>query len=211
MYWTEWFLSKQGNELFAEVEPEYICDRFNLCGLNTEIPHFSRAYKLITDSFDEDLDVATQVEVDVAAKHLYGMIHARYILSGNGMTRMSAKLKNLDFGVCPRVLCDSHGVLPVGLSDIPGERSVKVYCPNCQDVYVSPSKLHHHIDGSYFGTTFPHLFLLMVIHHNKLINFFSIHLKHLSERTIFINQKYSDSGSTLLQNQLNDEKPLEII
>ena len=34
---------------------------------------------------------------------------------------------------------------------------VKLYCPKCMDVYVPKSSKHHHTDGSYFGTGFPHM------------------------------------------------------
>ena len=44
------------------------------------------------------------------------------------------------------------------MTDIPGEDGVKLYCPKCQDLYNS-SSLHSRIDGAYFGTSFPLLFL----------------------------------------------------
>ena len=52
-------------------------------------------------------------------------------------------------------------VVLVGLSDVPGEAMVKLYCPKCQDVYTPKSSRHHHIDGAYFGTSFPHMLFMM--------------------------------------------------
>lgn len=72
---------------------------------------------------------------------------------------MEEKFKAGEFGVCPRVLCNGQNVLPVGVSDIAGLMSVKLFCPNCQDVYFPNSRRYHTIDGAFFGTTFPHLLL----------------------------------------------------
>lgn len=76
------------------------------------------------------------------------------------------KFQNVDFGRCPRSLCQGQPVLPVGLSDITREFSVEVFCPRCHETYHPRSSKHANLDGAYFGTTFCHLFLLT---HNELI------------------------------------------
>jgi hypothetical protein len=48
--WISWFLSSKGNEYFCEVEEDYILDRFNLTGLNTEVANYQQALDLITDN-----------------------------------------------------------------------------------------------------------------------------------------------------------------
>ena len=50
MQWISWFLSSKGNEYFCEVEEDYILDRFNLTGLNTEVQHYAQALDMITDN-----------------------------------------------------------------------------------------------------------------------------------------------------------------
>jgi len=71
--------------------------------------------------------------------------------------RQLEKYKKCDFGRCPRVFCRSHPLLPIGLSDLPHTKSVKLYCAKCEDVYSPKSSRHASIDGAYFGTSFPHI------------------------------------------------------
>lgn len=74
------------------------------------------------------------------------------------------KYKKADFGRCPRVLCHSQPLLPCGLTDLPYEKPVKLYCPRCEDLYSPKSSRHGSIDGAYFGSTFPHMFLMVYPH-----------------------------------------------
>jgi casein kinase II subunit beta len=74
--------------------------------------------------------------------------------------RQLEKYKKVDFGRCPRVLCQAQPLLPVGLTDIPYEKSVKLYCGRCEDIYSPKSSRHGSIDGAYFGTSLPHLLFL---------------------------------------------------
>ena len=71
------------------------------------------------------------------------------------------KYKKADFGRCPRVLCQGQPLLPVGQTDVPYEKSVKLYCGRCEDIYSPKSSRHGSIDGAYFGTSFPHLLFLV--------------------------------------------------
>lgn len=56
--------------------------------------------------------------------------------------------------------CYSQPLLPVGLTDIPFQKPVKLYCPRCEDIYSPKSNRHGSIDGAYFGTTFPHMLFM---------------------------------------------------
>ncbi len=51
-------------------------------------------------------------------------------------------------------MCHSHPLLPMGLSDVPNVKAVKLYCARCEDIYNPKSSRHASIDGAYFGTSF---------------------------------------------------------
>ena len=137
-------------------------DRFNLTGLNNDVQNYSQALELITDSLDEeDLDNDQRDSVENSARYLYGLIHARYIMTSRGLAKMLDKYKRADFGRCPRVMCYSQPLLPVGLSDVPYTKAVKLYCPRCEDLYSPKSSRHGSIVGAYFGTSFPHMLFLV--------------------------------------------------
>jgi casein kinase II subunit beta len=159
--WISWFLSSKGNEYFCEVEEDYILDRFNLTGLNTEVTNYSQALDLITDNLDDEVQDELRGALDVQARLLYGLIHARWIVTARGLAKMLEKYKHSDFGRCPRVLCQAQALLPVGLTDAPYEKSVKLFCGRCEDIYSPKSSRHGSIDGAYFGTSFPHLLFLV--------------------------------------------------
>ena len=98
------------------------------------------------------------LEINQDAMDIYGLIHSRFILSPRGLALMYQKYISGQFGVCPRVLCDKQALLPIGMSDEPRTSRVKAYCPRCEEVYI-PREKEVNLDGSFFGTSFPHVFL----------------------------------------------------
>ncbi|KAK5977885.1 Casein kinase II subunit beta [Trichostrongylus colubriformis] len=162
--WVGWFCSNRGNEFFCEVDEDYIGDNFNLTGLSDFVPKFREALDKILDlepddsGDDSDGDAS---EVERLAEKLYGLIHARYILTNRGLSMMLQKWRDGDFGTCPRVLCYDHPLLPMGTVDVPGQDMVKMYCTSCSDIYHPKHARHQSIDGAYFGTSFPEMFLMM--------------------------------------------------
>lgn len=170
--WIQWFCGLKGHEMFCEVERSYIEDGFNLYGLRACVSNFSDCLDLILDRIgpdDSDDSHLTQ-----SACTLYGLIHARYIITAHGLDAMYNKYAAKEFGTCPLVQCAGQPVLPLGLKDEMGADTVKIFCPKCQCVYHPPpirSRSSHQsaansgggsgaVDGASFGTTFPHLFLM---------------------------------------------------
>ncbi len=198
-----------------------------------QVPYYEYALDMILDNeppHDVMLSDAQQEMLENAAEMLYGLIHARYILSARGGAAMLEKYKNTDFGRCPRcvawcfhgcwslgqagevcccrgtschvegraqrcasivlawrsikghitdcarfhiivwlgqwhiptnssvlralqstwtahimmllhflnthrVHCEGQPCLPVGTSDLPGQGTVKIFCPKCEDIF----------------------------------------------------------------------------
>lgn len=148
---------------------------------------------------DEDTSKIPDVSiVEASAELLYGLVHQRYILTRAGLQAMvrstedaflrftkwlSLQVDKYEagvFGSCPRVYCNGCNVVPCGRSDLPGLDTVKLFCPNCNDLYSPPSSRFQGVDGkpacisdlahalrahaalsrpgAFFGTTFAHLF-----------------------------------------------------
>ncbi|XP_033254132.1 suppressor-of-stellate-like protein [Drosophila miranda] len=81
-----------------------------------------------------------------------------------GIDAMRRKYEYGDFGICPRVYCQGHHVLPIGLSEKSYESTVKIFCPCCQDIY-QPTRISAMLDGCMFGPSFPHMFLMELPSH----------------------------------------------
>jgi len=82
------FISSRGNEYFCEIDEDYLTDRFNLTGLNTEVQYYQHALDLVTDVFDLDCDDDMRETIEKPARHLYGLVHARFIVTTRGLAKM---------------------------------------------------------------------------------------------------------------------------
>lgn len=63
-------------------------DRFNLTGLAQDVQYYQYALDLITDVFDLDADDDLREQIEKSARHLYGLAHARYIITNRGLAKM---------------------------------------------------------------------------------------------------------------------------
>ncbi|KAK9474808.1 casein kinase II subunit beta-1 [Dipodascopsis tothii] len=159
--WISSFCSLSGHEYFAEVSEDFIEDDFNLTGLNSVVPYYKEALDMILDFDSEPADTVRLSNIPIienSAELLYGLIHARFLLSRPGLQIMAEKYDLQHFGTCPRYYCNQTPVLPLGKTDRPGEDTVKLFCPSCGDIYVPPNSRFQTVDGAYFGTSFPGLF-----------------------------------------------------
>lgn len=170
--WISWFCSLRGNEFFVEVDERWIQDEFNLHGLQHLVPNYQQCLDVILDrepryrqrvalgstardndsgsaAMDAHPSAALSEEqldaIEAGAELLYGLIHARYILTARGLELMLEKYNNQEFGRCPRVYCEGQSMLPVGLSDLPRQATLKLYCPRCQDIFYPKFSKHNGI------------------------------------------------------------------
>lgn len=160
--WISWFVNQPGNEFFLEVDEEYIRDNFNLYGLRPLFQYYDHALEMILDTDcpdEEDLMDRDYKEVYKEAEQLYGLIHARFVMSSRGLTLIHKKYMLGEYGSCPRMNCEDQSCLPIGLDDSIGKSKVKLFCPRCEQVYAPRGKNTTALDSAYIGSSLPHMFL----------------------------------------------------
>jgi hypothetical protein len=94
--WIKWHCSVEGNEYLVEVDEAFIRDPFNLYGLQAAFPQISKEkFKHLismilspTTPNEEDLSDEAFLELNAEASDLYGLIHARYINSACGLSKV---------------------------------------------------------------------------------------------------------------------------
>jgi casein kinase II subunit beta len=158
---------KEALEMILDVEPEDASDEEDEEEDDDDddedemLDAEGRAYKRADAAERRHLRMASDLSViESSAEMLYGLIHQRFITSRQGIQQMAEKYELGHFGHCPRVHCYGARVLPVGCSDIPGQETVKLFCPSCLDVYTPPNSRFQTVDGAFFGTTFGCLFFM---------------------------------------------------
>ncbi|GAB7361040.1 hypothetical protein MBLNU230_g1081t1 [Neophaeotheca triangularis] len=165
---------KEALEMILDVEPEDASDEEDeeeddededLDGMLAEgdgMGGYRRAMDAAADAIERrHMRITSDLSViESSAEMLYGLIHQRFITSRPGITQMAEKYELGHFGHCPRVFCHGAKVLPVGIADIPGQETVKLFCPSCLDVYSPPNSRFQTVDGAFFGTTFGCLFFM---------------------------------------------------
>ncbi|KAH3687137.1 hypothetical protein WICPIJ_001892 [Wickerhamomyces pijperi] len=160
--WISNFCSLYGHDYYVEVGQDFIEDDFNLTGLSSIVPYYKEALDFILDLEPEhEIKIKDQALVQQSAEVLYGLIHARYIITKPGAQLMNEKYSKGQFGCCPRYACNGSKLLPIGINDTPGVETVRLFCPDCFDLYLPTSSRYLNIDGAFFGSTFPGFFIKM--------------------------------------------------
>ena len=166
----------------GEVAVALFDSPFNLASppLFLQLPHQREALSTILSLDYVPPMTSAEEAVEASATILYGLLHARYILTPHGasstnnrqawppvtllpvcallpgLEAMRRKYSACHFGNCPRTLCQGRALLPTGESDVLGHGTVKGFCPRCCELYDLPSS---GLDGAAWGTTFALLFV----------------------------------------------------
>lgn len=162
--WVDSFLEQPSSDWFCRIPTSFMSDGFNTCGLCVEQSYAKTAFnQLLEMDSDEDsstsFDSDSEEEIEKCTEVIFGLIHARYIFTAEGVREMAKKYDEGVFGACPRVLCGGQHLLPVGVTDHPGVDTVKRFCPSCGQLYLA-DEAHKDIDGAYFTKSFAHYLLL---------------------------------------------------
>ena len=91
--WVSWFCMLRNHEFFCEVDPAFVQDRFNLYGLKEVVgPLYGEAMTMILGYAPTEKQLSDPSQrihkVLETARVLYGLIHARYILTAQGLSDM---------------------------------------------------------------------------------------------------------------------------
>lgn len=150
--WTANFVKE--HPWIVEIDPDFLLKRTNTADLRNRIPHFQEALNVIQGTAD-----LSDSELEESCVGLYTQLHARYLLSGNGLYALDAKYRSGFYGTCPRIECHGRYLIPYGESIEPHESKACLYCPGCRDLFVSDAN----VDGAFFGPYFAPLYGQIVI------------------------------------------------
>ena len=148
--WLESLYKNPHFNVLVQVPIEYIEEQVKDEKLLKLIPNRDAAIKLLLNN--EILNRESQAIIEQSALLLYGLIHARFILTEKGKHAIFMKYLKNTYSPCPRSLCHGCECLPYGNSSSPGEMGMRWFCPNCGDIYL-PTKVEKNamIDGAFFG------------------------------------------------------------
>ena len=177
--WVHRFCRTPGHEFFCAVPASFLAEEFNWLGLPSDLAAIDLllgnvVYKGKKKTKDQNYrpPLPPLPWDEAAARRMYGLIHARFIVTQKGLNAMREKYEQGHFGRCPRLACDGQALLPVGVRD--GEEKeeeeeeekeghtggVNVFCPCCRELYRPADPYHQQLNGFYWGTSFAHLFIL---------------------------------------------------
>lgn len=165
--WKQDFLGRRENQWLCDIPDEFIQDKFNIYGLQDEIKDISICCEIIQGKLNTSaLPKSCEREITKNLPIVYGLIHARYILSPDGLEDVKEKFLKSEYGFCPRLNCNNTPLLPIGLSSKLNVSPVKAFCYCCREIY--EPKPANKLDGAFFGPNMAHVFIDEMKKNDKL-------------------------------------------
>lgn len=154
----------------VEVELGFITKKEIKDSISIDFSNFDVAIELITDrhhskefwKYKDREEFCKKINgILKQAILIYERIHAKYIVTKNGLEMMKERIDNKYYGVCPRYKCNEHHLIPFGCSSHHNDGKIEFYCPLCKDDYYNMEclKQFEDVDGACFGPNFPSLYL----------------------------------------------------
>ena len=159
--WIDWFFSQPFSQYFIRIDNDYMENIENYYGIRQKVSYFSISLNIIRGKYvpEDSIPKNWPEHINDYALTLYGMLHARFISTDRGLELMHKKYQEFFFEMCPRTLCHNIYCIPYGNSNDFGNSTVKMFCPNCNDIYHVKNEQCYFIDGACFGNSWVHLFL----------------------------------------------------
>lgn len=111
--WIANFLKKPENAFMCVVDEQFIRDGFNLFGLDEVVPDFAIALRIVLQGGTDNVTCAHRKSK--GPELVYGLVHARFVMTDSGIQKMLEKYNAGSFGHCPRVNCRRPAnFLPIG-------------------------------------------------------------------------------------------------
>ncbi|OHT09752.1 Casein kinase II subunit beta [Tritrichomonas foetus] len=149
--WIDLFLNTPQGSLFVKITPEFLKEAANIPGIASEFNNIPEVLELILSQNVSELSTGY---LQTHAELFYGMAHRRFLNTDKGRQAMIEKQKKGEFFKCPRMLCHNFTCVPVGITNDLNKDKVKMFCPNCTDVYNYDGQFP--VDGGFFGPDWVH-------------------------------------------------------
>ncbi|KAE9551365.1 hypothetical protein FO519_005419 [Halicephalobus sp. NKZ332] len=153
-----WLHSFPTTCMMIYVDEDFIRDGFNRQNIHKEIGISERQVNRLVEKILEGNIEEFDKDEKTNAIDIYGLVHARFIVSPYGIDQMRLLFSRGAFGKCPRHFCADQNCLPMGETPRLGQSPVKIFCPRCKQIY--EPKHYYDLDGAYFGPSFPAAFML---------------------------------------------------
>lgn len=159
--WIDWLIMQPFGKYFVRIDDDFLENIYNFYGIRQKIANFKLSLDIIRGFYrnPEEFPKEWPHNINDYAICLYGLLHARYLLTKEGQEKMYKKYKENKFEFCPRTFCKGIHCLPYGVSDEIGNSMMQLFCPNCNDVYYINDEVCQVIDGAFFGSSWVHVFL----------------------------------------------------